>query len=356
MIKKALVALVLLVFMAILLVGSAVFWSQAKLATPIHPPDSKKQFIFKMPMGKAVRNVPQLLAEQGIIAADAVKTVELALRIELQKSPQLAHVHAGEYDLQDASSFADVLSILQQGDVIKHSFTIVEGTRFRDLRTVLRSKENLKQTVAELSDAEIMTALGKEGAHPEGWFAPDTFFYTSTDTDLDLLRRALRTQERRLAEAWASRQADLPYQSDYEMLIMASIIERETGVAAERPDIAGVFVRRLQKRMRLQTDPTVIYGMGDAYVGRITRADLRNPTPYNTYTIDALPPTPIALPSQKAIEAAANPAEGKALYFVAKGDGTHYFSNTLAEHQQAVRRYQLNRRADYRSSPTEAPQ
>src|SRR5699024_10489731 len=138
--------------------------------------------------------------------------------------------------------------------------------------------------------------------------------------------------------------------------IMASIIERETGVASERPDIAGVFVRRLQKGMRLQTDPTVIYGMGEAYIGRITRADLRTPTPYNTYTILGLPPTPIALPSHKAIEAAAHPAAGKSLYFVAKGDGTHYFSNTLAEHQQAVSRYQLNRRADYRSSPAEASQ
>lgn len=345
---KAFVALVLLTLVA---VAATVFWSSEQIQKPILDASDADSFVFDMPQGKSVRNVPALLAEQGALSVEDVKAVELALRIQLRLSPALAHVHAGEYELSHAKSLNDVLTVLQYGEVIKHSLTIVEGTRFRDLRALLRSKTNLKQTIDELSDDALMTKLGKEGEHPEGWFAPDTFFYTRSDSDMDILRRALKAQEERLSASWENRQEGLPYKTPYELLIMASIIERETGVPSERPDISGVFVRRLKIGMRLQTDPTVIYGMGDAYVGRITRADLRAPTPYNTYTINGLPPTPIALPGRKAIEAAANPAEGKALYFVARGDGSHYFSNSLAEHQQAVRRYQLNRRADYRSSP-----
>lgn len=356
MIKSVFKAVIVLLCITVLALVGVFAWVEKQLATPIAHTDTTQTFIFTMPQGKSVRHVPTLLANEGALTQDKIEWVELALRAKLRLDPALAHIHAGEYDLSTAKDVAHVLSILHEGDVVKHSFTIVEGTRFRDLRALLASKSNLKQTIKELSDAEIMAALGKKDEHPEGWFAPDTFFYTSSDSDMDILRRALRAQEQRLVESWEGKQDGLPYQSAYELLIMASIIERETGVPKERPDIAGVFVRRLQKGMRLQTDPTVIYGMGDAYVGRITRADLRTPTPYNTYTINGLPPTPIAMPSYEAIKAAAQPAQGSALYFVAKGDGSHYFSDTLAEHQQAVRRYQLNRRADYRSSPAEASQ
>lgn len=330
-----------------------VTWSRAQLNTPLQVTGTQN-FIFEMPNGASVRRLPLLLVEQGLLEENKAGSIQTALRFELRKNPELASVKTGEYDLTEAEKFIDVLTLLQTGDVIKHSLTIIEGTRFQDLRVLLASKSNLKQTLVNLPDATVMAELGKENMHPEGWFAPDTYFYTSSDSDMDILKRALSLQENRLKIAWEARIENLPYHSPYDMLIMASIIERETGVASEREDIAGVFIRRMQIGMRLQTDPTVIYGMGENYKGRITRADLRTPTPYNTYTINGLPPTPIALPGAKAIEAAANPAVGKSLYFVAKGDGSHYFSNTLAEHERAVRRYQLNRRTDYRSSPTEA--
>ena len=197
--------------------------------------------------------------------------------------------------------------------------------------------------------------MGANGSHPEGRFFPDTYLFTSSETDLDLLRRAFERMEEVLATEWQAKAENLPYDSPYEALIMASIVERETGAVHEREEVAGVFVRRLEKGMRLQTDPTVIYGMGEKYQGRITRKDLRTHTDYNTYRIDGLPPTPIALPGREAIHAALNPAEGDTLYFVARGDGTHKFSKTLAEHQKAVRAFQLNRRSDYRSSPAPSP-
>ncbi len=208
---------------------------------------------------------------------------------------------------------------------------------------------------ADWTDDRIMEAMGAKGAHPEGRFFPDTYLFTSSETDLDLLRRAFERMEEVLAAEWQAKAENLPYDSPYDALIMASIVERETGAVHEREEVAGVFVRRLEKGMRLQTDPTVIYGMGEKYQGRITRKDLRTHTDYNTYRIDGLPPTPIALPGREAIHAALNPAEGDTLYFVARGDGTHKFSKTLAEHQKAVRAFQLNRRSDYRSSPAPSP-
>lgn len=352
MIKNFIKLIALLLLTVIAFFWGLIVWSQAQLNTPLQLTKTQN-FIFEMPHGASVRHLPLLLVEQGLLEENDAAFIKIALRFQLRKNPELAHVKTGEYDLKEAETFIDVLTLLQEGKVIKHGLTIVEGTRFQDLRALLESKSNLKQTLTNLSDANIMALLGKENMHPEGWFAPDTYFYTSADSDMDILKRALSLQESRLKASWENRAENLPYHSAYEMLIMASIIERETGIASERKDIAGVFVRRMQIGMRLQTDPTVIYGMGENYKGRITRADLRTPTPYNTYTISGLPPTPIALPGPKAIEAAANPAIGKSLYFVAKGDGSHYFSSSLAEHERAVRRYQLNRRADYRSTPIE---
>lgn len=310
---------------------------------------------FDLPKGASLRNVPNLLEKHACISADKATLLGYALRWQMLRKPHLADIKAGEYQLQHNRSLLQLIAQMRRGDVVKYSITIVEGTRFKDLRRQLDALPTLTHTLTELSDSAVMEKLGEKNTHPEGWFAPDTYFFTKEDTDMQILQRALREQQKRLSALWEDKADSLPYSNAYEALIMASIIERETGVVAERQEIAGVFVRRLQLGMRLQTDPTVIYGMGENYEGRITRADLREATPYNTYVIHGLPPTPIALPSAAAIHAALNPAAGETLYFVAKGDGSHYFSKTYAEHSAAVRRYQLQRRLDYRSSPTGEP-
>ena len=201
-----------------------------------------------------------------------------------------------------------------------------------------------------------MQRLGLDGQHPEGRFFPDTYRYVRGMSDSDLLRQAHEKLTRVLDEEWQQRAEGLPYREPYQALIMASLVEKETGAAHERGEIAGVFIRRLRLGMLLQTDPTVIYGLGERYTGNLTRAHLREPTPYNTYTNPGLPPTPIAMVGREAIRAALNPRAGDSLYFVARGDGTHVFSRSLDEHNRAVREYQLKRRADYRSSPAAAPQ
>ena len=232
-----------------------------------------------------------------------------------------------------------VLDKLASAEGVTYSVTIPEGWTFQQMRAALAEAEKLAHASAEMSDDEIMTALGHEGEHPEGRFFPDTYTYHKGVEDLEILRQANQSMEALLEEVWADRAEDLPIDTPYEALIMASLIERETGAPEERRQIAGVFKRRLERGMRLQTDPTVIYGMGDRFEGNITRADLREATPYNTYVIDGLPPTPIALPGRAALEAAVDPQEGDTLYFVAKGDGTHHFSRTLREHNNAVNRY-----------------
>jgi UPF0755 protein len=244
-----------------------------------------------------------------------------------------------------------MIGVMVSGDTKHWYVQFIEGWTFKDMRAALAQAERLQKVTGEWTSEQVMAAVGTEGEHPEGRFFPDTYAFTSSETDLDLLKRAFNRMETVLAEEWAAREEGLPYDNPYEALIMASIVERETGAPHEREQVAGVFVRRLQKGMRLQTDPTVIYGMGDSYQGRIGRKDLRTHTPYNTYRINGLPPTPIALPGREAIHAALHPDDGDALYFVARGDGTHKFSRTLAEHQKAVREFQLNRREDYRSSP-----
>jgi UPF0755 protein len=235
-----------------------------------------------------------------------------------------------------------VLERLVSGKTIQYPVTLVEGWTFRQAVDHIAEDPRYGDLLGK-SDADLMAALGRGGEHPEGRFFPDTYAFPRAATGLDVLRRALERMDQVLAEEWAARAPDLPIDSPYEALILASIVEKETGLAEERPAIAGVFTRRLQKGMRLQTDPTVIYGMGERFDGDIRRADLREATPYNTYVITGLPPTPIALPGRAAIHAALNPEPGEALYFVARGDGGHVFSATLEEHNAAVRKYQLSR-------------
>jgi UPF0755 protein len=261
-------------------------------------------------------------------------------------------IKAGEYFVDKNSTPGDLLVKLIEGKGVQHSITIVEGTIFKQLRVLLAAHADVvKQTLADKSDQEILLALGANESHPEGLFLADTFQVERNSTDLELLQRSYKAMQLVLDQYWQKRDQTLPYKTPYEALIMASIVEKETAVAEERPRIAGVFIKRLTIGMRLQTDPTVIYGIGDDYQGNITRKDLRTPTPYNTYTIKGLPPTPIAMVGREAISAALNPDVGKALYFVAKGDGRHQFSPSLIEHNKAVRQYQLKRKQQYRSTP-----
>ena len=300
--------------------------------------------------GSSFPKVGRELAQRGVLA----KPDWLAFYVRMQKVGHL--LKAGEFLLEPGVTPRQLVTQLIEGKSIAYRFSIIEGSTFKQLRARLAESDVLEQTTAGMSAEEIMTALGMEGMHPEGRFLANTYQFQRGMSDLDLLRRANKLQQKVLEEEWLAKaekyeDKTLPYSEPYEALIMASIVEKETGLSSERPVIAGVFVRRLQIGMRLQTDPTVIYGMGDEYKGNIRRKDLRKPTPYNTYTIPALPPTPIAMVGREAIRAALHPEGEKWLYFVAKGDGSHQFSATLKQHNKAVREYQLKRKAGYRSSP-----
>lgn len=260
-------------------------------------------------------------------------------------------IKAGSYSVNQGVTARQLLDKLTRGRVTQGDVTLVEGWTLRQWRARLDAHPDLLPDSRGLSEAEISRRLGLEHQHLEGWLFPDTYLFDKQSSSLDLLARAVREMQRRLAEEWQARAPGLPYRTPYEALIMASIVEKETGREADRELVAAVFVNRLRIGMPLQTDPTVIYGLGERFAGKLTRAHLREPTPYNTYTNPGLPPTPIAMVGREAIRAALNPADGDTLYFVARGDGSHAFSRTLDEHNRAVREYQLKRRADYRSSP-----
>ncbi|MFP8968403.1 endolytic transglycosylase MltG [Pokkaliibacter sp. CJK22405] len=248
-------------------------------------------------------------------------------------------IKAGEYRITKGMTPLELLEHMRKGDVVEYRVTLVEGQTFKQFLATLHAQSKLSSELANMSSAAIMQRLGHEGQHPEGRFFPDTYVYHSSMTDADILTQAYERMKSVLQKEWDGRADKLPYKNSYEALIMASIVEKETGIPSERDEIAGVFVRRLEKNMRLQTDPTVIYGIGDGYDGNITRRDLQTMTPYNTYMISGLPPTPIAMPGEAAIHAALHPAAGDALYFVATGNGGHKFSKSLNEHNQAVRDY-----------------
>ncbi|MDF2180495.1 endolytic transglycosylase MltG [Neptuniibacter sp. CAU 1671] len=293
-------------------------------------------------------NFNQLLNE---LESKSIIKKPIYFKIHARLMGKARQIKAGYYRLEPDMNPMDLLELITSGRSISYSFTILEGSTFKQLMETVRANPQLKDDVSDLSTDALLKTLQIEAAHPEGQFLAETYHFEKNGSALALLNRAHTLLQETLDQAWETRQPDLPYGSAYEALIMASIIEKETARADERPIIAGVFVRRLNKKMRLQTDPTVIYGMGDAYTGNIRRSDLRKPTPYNTYVIPGLPPTPIAMVGREAIQAALNPADGKALFFVAKGDGSHQFSETLKQHNEAVRQFQLKRREDYRSSP-----
>lgn len=339
----ALGVLVLVLLAGGVLVGGKV-WLEQYLDQPLVVDEAT---VVEIRAGQSLSAVAAMLAREAGLAHPRV----LARWGRWQGADQ--RLQAGEYRLDPGMTPRAFLERVVQGRVVLHQLTVVEGWRFQDMLAALRAHPAVETTGL---DAEaLMAALGEPGQHPEGLFFPDTFRFARGTTDLEILRRARELLARQLDETWAARQPGLPFDTPYEALILASIIEKETGLDEERERVAGVFVRRLQLGMRLQTDPTVIYGLGDEFTDRLRRADLQRDTPYNTYTRHGLPPTPIALPGRRSLEAAVNPAEGEELFFVASGlgDGSHVFSVTLEEHNRAVARY-LQRLRERRAAAEEA--
>jgi UPF0755 protein len=288
--------------------------------------------------GTHLRSLSAMLEREGVIG-DA-RVFWLLGRV-LGKGGSLK---IGVYALDKPLTPLELYAKIERGEVSLAVVQFIEGWNWREVRAALAAQPMLRNDSAGMSDAEVLQAIGGEEDHPEGLLFPDTYFFAPHTSDIQVLRRAYRLQHEKLAAAWVTRTSGLPYRTPYEALIMASIVEKETGAAFERPMIAGVFLNRLRLRMRLQTDPTVIYGLGEHFDGNLRKTDLLRDTPYNTYTRVGLPPTPIAMPSEAAIRAALNPARTDALYFVSRGDGTHVFSNDLIAHNRAVNRYQRSLR------------
>ncbi|UQW76135.1 endolytic transglycosylase MltG [Pseudomonas avellanae] len=345
MIRKLLVLLETAIVLAVLLLGFA-FWQQKEALN--QPLKVAQEQLLDVPAGSTPTGVLNRLQADGVIK-DAL-WLRLYWRFNLSGQP----LHSGEYRMVPGMDVNALFDVWKRKEVVQYSLTLVEGWNFRQVRAALAKQAKLDQTLAGLSDSELMAKIGHPDVFPEGRFFPDTYRYVRGMTDAELLKQAYNRLEEVLDEEWQARSSEAPYSNPYQALIMASMVEKETGVPQERGQIAGVFVRRLKLGMQLQTDPTVIYGMGERYNGKLTRANLREPTPYNTYVIAGMPPTPISLVGREAIHAALNPVAGSSLYFVAKGDGSHVFSDDLDAHNSAVRDYQLKRRADYRSSPVPA--
>ena len=327
----------LLLVLLVALLAAALLYSnyQRFRQQPINVPGDGLLYEFRS--GATLSRLAHDLAARGVIEQPRFLTL-------LGRQLDVAHrLQAGEYRLRSDMTPDDLLSMLASGETEQYSLAVIEGQTFRELLATVRANGVIATTLQTDDPTEIMSRLGYPGEHAEGRFLPDTYHFPRGTTDIEFLQRAYQAMDRQLAAAWADREEGLPLKDPYEALILASIVEKETGRADERSRIAGVFIQRLRKGMRLQTDPTVIYGMGDAFDGNIRRRDLRTDTPYNTYTRDGLPPTPIALPGAAALQAVMHPDEDGYLYFVATGDGqgSHYFSRTLEEHNMAVKKYQL---------------
>lgn len=324
----------LLVFLLIALVaaGAAALYARWWLAQPLPLP--AEGFTFDVRSGSSLRSVAQDLEGAGILR-DARVLVALARWQGVDRS-----IKAGNYEVPAGSTLPQLLARLTEGDVTQSGITIVEGATFAELKRALAQNSRVQKTVLDLAEPDLMAKLGVQEKVAEGWFFPDTYFFSSGSTDLTLLRRANELMRRHLEASWAKRAPDLPLKTPYEALILASIIEKETGRPADRPLVASVFVNRLRVGMPLQTDPTVIYGMGERFDGNLHKRDLTTDTPYNTYTRPGLPPSPIAMPGQASLDAAVNPPRTEYLYFVARGDGSSEFSKNLADHTRAVARFQ----------------
>lgn len=316
-----------------LLLAVGTVWLRSYLYTPL--PIAATGYRLDVPTGTSLAAVARQLSADGIIR------LPVALTLYGRLSGQASRIQAGEYAFNTGLTAHGLLAALVAGRVQLHSFTLVEGWSLAETIAALKKTAALKQTLTTGGAVELATQLGLEFGSAEGAFLPETYLFPRGTSDAELLSMAHAALRRQLTIAWEGRDPDLPLRSPYELLILASIVERETALATERPLIAGVFIRRLQRGMLLQTDPSVIYGLGSSFDGNLTRRHLETDTPWNTYTRPGLPPTPIAAPGVDALSAAAHPAEGTALFFVATGtgDGSHRFSATLAEHQRAVRQY-----------------
>jgi UPF0755 protein len=291
-------------------------------------------FEFSLQSGSSLKSVARQLGQARLLPQE---TLFVWLGRALGKSGK---IKSGEYSLEQPVSMLELLDIISKGQVSQSQLSVIEGWTFKQFRAAVNENPALKHSTLALSDTEILQRIGATETHPEGLFFPDTYYFAAGSSDVMIFKRAYLTMQQRLAAAWVERMADLPLHNPYEALILASIVEKETGTPGDRNMIAGVFVNRLRKGMLLQTDPTVIYGIGEKFDGDIRRKDLQIDTPYNTYTRAGLPPTPIALPGAAALHAALHPAKTDALYFVSRGDGSSKFSSTLSEHNRAVNQYQ----------------
>jgi UPF0755 protein len=312
-------------------------WQQ--LNAPLNIPQG---YLVDMPRGGSLNALLQDWQARGFLTSTRQR---LYLSLYARVTGQAMRIKAGEYELAPGMRPVDLIALLVSGRGVLHELRLIEGWRAADALALVHQHDAIQQTLPPADLAALMRALGQPELHPEGRFYPDTYRFPRGTTDVAFFKRAFDTMQKALAEEWAARDEGLPYRGPDDALIMASIVERETGAVEERPEIAGVFVRRLRLGMRLQTDPTVIYGLGAAFDGNLRKRDLLADTPYNTYTRGGLPPTPICLPGRAALHAALHPAAGKTLYFVSRGDGSHQFSETMTEHAAAVRKYQLRRRS-----------
>ena len=320
-----------LLIVLLLMIGAFAYY----VSLPITPPTLP--FDFSLLPGSSLKSVAKQMKQAGVLEDDQVF-------VFLGRSMGLAgQIKPGNYQLTQATSLYELLRMVNKGRVAQSELTIIEGWTFNDFRRAINAAPKLQHDSLSLSDAEILQRIGAKELHPEGLFFPDTYIFPTGSSDLALFKRAYHTMQRRLQEAWQARDKDLPLTTPYEALILASIIEKETGQKKDRTTIAAVFINRLRINMMLQTDPTVVYGIGDKYDGNIRKRDLLKDTEYNTYTRYGLTPTPIALPGKESLHAALHPAQSDAFYFVSRGDGSSHFSKSLSDHNKAVQRYQLNR-------------